>query len=78
MTATDKRCKFHVGLEGDQPGQQTLVAVDTFRDGLDQTIPVPTPIYTVSSIVLDPLGECLVYGAAFTAPPRFNPWAAHR
>ncbi|MBV8757877.1 MAG: hypothetical protein JO257_11390 [Deltaproteobacteria bacterium] len=76
VTSTDKRCKFHVGLDGDQPGQQTLVAVDTFRDGLDQTIPVTAPAYPVTSVVLDPLAECLVYGAGFTAPARINPWQA--
>lgn len=78
VTSPDKRCKFHVGLEGDQPGQQTLVAVDTFRDGLTQSIPVATPAYAVTNVVLDPLGECLVYGAAFRAPARFNPWQAQR
>jgi len=78
VTSTDKRCKFHVALDGDQAGQQTLVAVDTFRDGLMQAIPVATPSYPVTNIVLDPLGECLVYGAAFVAPARFNPWQAQR
>ena len=78
VTSTDKRCKFHVALDGDTAGQQTLVAVDTFRDGLMQSIPVATPPYTVTNIVLDPLGECLVYGAAFVAPARFNPWQAQR
>jgi aminopeptidase N len=75
-TSTDKRCKFHVALDGDQAGQQTLVEVDTFRNGVDQTLAVTPPSYAVTSVVLDPLGECLVYGAAFVAPRRFNPWVA--
>jgi aminopeptidase N len=78
VTSPDKRCKFHIGLDGDTAGQQTLVAVDTFHDGLDQTLQVATPPYTVTTIVLDPLAECLVYSAAFTAPRRFNPWAAQQ
>jgi aminopeptidase N len=76
-TSPDKKCKFHVALDGDMPGQQTLVEVDTFRNGTDQTIPVTPPAYTVTSTVLDPLGECLVYGASFAAPAHFNPWHMH-
>jgi aminopeptidase N len=76
-SGTDRRCKFHVGLNGANAGEQQLVEVDTFRNGTDQTIPVTPPAFTVASTVLDPLGECLVYGAAAKAPVRFNPWVTH-
>ena len=77
-TATDKRCKFHVALDGAQPGERTLVAVDTLRDGLDQTIPVTAPSYAVTGVVLDPLSECLVFSPGFAAPPHLNPWVHQR
>ena len=76
-TSTERRCKFHVALDGANAGEQQLVAVDTYNGGVDQTLSVPTPAFAVTSVVLDPLAECLVFGAAFTAPPRFNPWVTH-
>jgi len=76
-TSPEKTCKFHVGLMGANAGEQQLVEVDTFRNGIDQTISVPTPAFTVASVILDPLAECLVFPAAFTAGPRIEPWVAH-
>jgi aminopeptidase N len=76
-TATNRTCKFHVALNGDMPGQTQLVEVDTFHNGTDQTITVTPPAFAVTSTVLDPLGECLVYGASAKAPVRFNPWVTH-
>jgi aminopeptidase N len=77
VTAQNRTCKFHVGLEGANAGEEQLVEVDTYRNGVDQTISVPTPAFTVSSVSLDPLAECLVYGAGFTAAPRIEPWVTH-
>jgi len=77
-TAPEKRCKFHIALDGANAGEQTLVAIDTFHDGLDQTIPVTAPAYAVTSVVVDPLSECLVYGASFVPPVHFNPWRSAR
>ena len=33
-----RRCKFHVALEGAQPTEVQLVGVDTFKNGIDQTM----------------------------------------
>ncbi len=79
QTNPSKRtCKFHVALLGpDTLVDRVLVEVDTFRNGIDQTIQVPTPAFTVMSTDIDPLRECLVYPAAsaFAKPaPRVNPW----
>jgi aminopeptidase N len=70
------RCKFHVALQGANAGEQVLVEVDTFRNGIDQAISVPTPAFAVTSTILDPLRECLVYGAALqaVAPDHKHPW----
>src|SRR3569623_1911021 len=77
-TAPEKRCKFHIALDDANAGEQTLVAIDTFHDGLDQTIPVTAPAYAVTSVVVDPLSECLVYGASFVPPVHFTPWRSAR
>lgn len=77
---TDRRCKFHVALDGDD-GARVLVAVDTFRGDLAQTIAVPTPAFEVRRVVLDPLSECLVQPAALAAPapaPDHHPWRSAR
>ena len=66
----ERRCKFHVALRG-AAGEETLVAVDTFRDGPTQMISMPTPAYAVTAIVLDPADECLVLAA--TGPPLARP-----
>lgn len=63
-TATDRRCAFHVALVG-AGGAQQLVAVDTFRNGVDQTIAVsPAPTFAVTGTSLDPSAECLVTAAS--------------
>ena len=67
-----KGCKFHVELDG-ASGQTQLVAVDTFANGVDQTLTVPTPAFTVTAQRLDPQNECLVFLDSSTprrAPPR--------
>ena len=73
---SDRRCKFHVALQGANASEQQLVEVDTFRNGMDQTVTVPTPAFAVASTVLDPLRECLVFGAAVQTPPGepIHPW----
>lgn len=63
-TATDRRCKFHVGLEGATPADEVLVEVDTFHGGIDQTISVATPPVSVTSVKVDPDAECLVTAAS--------------
>jgi aminopeptidase N len=76
-------CKFHVALDGAN-GEEQLVEVNTFANGLDQTIDV-TPSFTVTDVVLDPLAECLVY--PMTLSPKLrpepltsatHPWSGHR
>ncbi|HEY1556932.1 MAG TPA: M1 family aminopeptidase, partial [Kofleriaceae bacterium] len=78
-SATVRPCKFHVALDGANPGEQALVAIDATA-GFAQTITdVPTPGFAVTSLELDPASECLVYldsatpsvapGAAWVAPP---------
>lgn len=72
-------CKFHVALRGASPDEQQLVEVDTFTGEVDQTLDVPTPAFTVTSIALDPRAECLVYLASST--PRTvgrHPWLSER
>jgi aminopeptidase N len=59
---TNKRgCKFKIALRGANATDVQLVNVDTFNGAVDQTISVPTPSFTVTSIDLDPDAECLVY-----------------
>jgi aminopeptidase N len=75
-------CAFHVGLYA-APGTpgEVDIAVDTFHDGPDQTIPVTDPGFTVVNTGLDPQNECLVFVPATTsarAPVHTNPWVAPR
>lgn len=89
--ATPRGCKFHVALRGANAGEEQLVAVNTFTNGVDQTLQIPTPAFTVTDVVLDPGAECLVY--AMTTIPRVtgtphlsvpfseplrHPWNRHR
>jgi aminopeptidase N len=69
--ANPRGCKFHVALRGAQATDEVLVAVNTFTDGVDQTLQVPTPSFTVTKVVLDPGAECLVY--AMSVSPRLAP-----
>jgi aminopeptidase N len=69
-------CHFHVALEGANTGETQLVAVDTYTNGSEQTLTVPTPAFTVTSLTLDPLNECLVFKNS-TSPkvtPPQHPW----
>jgi aminopeptidase N len=59
--ARPRGCRFHVALHGASLDEVALVAVDTFASGTDQTLQLPTPTFTVTSIEIDPLSECLVY-----------------
>ena len=73
--ATTKRCKFSVALT-DGGANRIVVPVDTFRDGIDQTITV-TPMFTVTATELDPLRECLVLPQTFVAQDRTrHPWVS--
>ena len=67
-------CAFHVGLVGAGSGESTEVLVDTFHNGPDQTLTVPTPAFDVTSTTLDPDNECLVYTptAAVRIPRRIR------
>jgi aminopeptidase N len=67
--AMPRGCKFHVALKGANATDVQLVEVDT-RTAVDQTLTVPTPSFTVTSLVLDPLAECLVY--LQSSSPRTN------
>ena len=74
---TERRCKFSVALVGANAAERMLVPIDTFTNGIDQTVTVD-PGFAVTSTELDPQGECLVFPAAF-APARTraaHPWVA--
>jgi aminopeptidase N len=75
-------CRFHVALQGANPGEEQLVAIDTWSGGADQTLTVPTPSFTVTRLVLDPRAECLVYLMSSTPrtipTPRKHPWVTER
>jgi aminopeptidase N len=72
--APEKRCKFSVALDNTAGGNRMIVPVDTFRNGIDQTITV-TPGFTVTSTEIDPLRECLVLPPSFVERPRArHPW----
>ncbi|MBL9015957.1 MAG: hypothetical protein JNL83_17350 [Myxococcales bacterium] len=72
-----RRCKFHIALEGPNAGERLLVEVDTFRNGIDQTIAVPSPAFTVTRTTIDPDFECLVF-AGTTARQVAHPWLSER
>jgi len=71
-------CKFHVALHGALISDVAMVAVDTFANGSDQTLSVPTPAFTVASIEIDPLNECLVFldSSSPIIAPVTEPWVA--
>jgi aminopeptidase N len=74
-----KGCKFKVELKGAGIADSVKVDVDTFTDGPDQDIAVtPAPGFTVTSTVVDPDNECLVFkdGATFAPTARPRPWLA--
>jgi len=77
VKGTARRCKFHMGLRGAQPGELALVEVDTFHGGLDQTLTFPTPAFTVVATDIDPSFECLVY-AGTLARQVPQPWLTER
>jgi aminopeptidase N len=79
--ALERRCKFHVAVFGANDDERIDVAVDTFTNGTDQTLAVPTPPFTVIGTVIDPLSECLVFTtpstfAPIATPPRPHPWVS--
>jgi aminopeptidase N len=76
--APEKRCKFHVALQGANPTDVVEVAVDTFRDGTDQTLSVPTPAFAVTSTTLDPHHECIVFGSAIQGPEPAPAWRSRK
>lgn len=72
-----RRCKFHIALEGATAGQSQLVEIDTFRNGIDQTLTIPTPAFAVTKTTIDPNVECLVF-AGTTARQVAHPWLTER
>jgi aminopeptidase N len=74
----ERRCKFHVGLRGEAPEDAVDVAVDTLRDGTEQTLTIPTPAFDVTTTVVDPHAECLVYPGIATRTERRHPWRSDR
>ncbi|NLF04632.1 MAG: M1 family metallopeptidase [Actinomycetales bacterium] len=77
-SAPERRCKFHVALRGEAAEDVVNVAVDTFRDGPEQTLAIATPPFVVTSTLLDPLAECLVYPGTATRTERRHPWRSER
>jgi len=78
---SQRTCKFHVALVGANPGEVVNVEVDTFRNGSDQTLTVPTPGFAVTRTDIDPLRECLVFStisAVHPTEPRRHPWRSGR
>jgi hypothetical protein len=79
VTALDKRCKFHIDLRGANPGESTVVEVDTFHNGTDQTLQIATPAYTVTAQYMDVFHECLVFKDSSTPrDPSRQPWVAEQ
>jgi aminopeptidase N len=80
IAGQDRRCKFHVGLKGANPGEVVRFEIDTFRSGIDQTLTIPTPAFAVTSHEIDPLRECLVYigTSTRTVAPAAHPWLSER
>jgi aminopeptidase N len=77
VTGTERRCKFHVQLNGANADEYAPIEVDTFRNGIDQTLTVPTPAFAVASTLVDPFAECLVYPSGVTRQKRLtHPWVA--
>lgn len=83
-TPNKRGCKFKVALHGANVGEVQIVTIDTFTGAADQTLTVPTPAFTVTSVALDPDAECLVYLSSSTprtAIPRTvrrHPWLSER
>ncbi|MBA3540128.1 MAG: hypothetical protein H0T79_10915 [Deltaproteobacteria bacterium] len=84
-TGLARRCKFHVAVKGAAETEVHLVEVDTFRNGIDQTLTLPALAFTPIATDLDPARECLVYAApsAREVPhmegwPHRNPWLSNR
>jgi len=78
VKGVERRCKFHVRLRGANPGDSADVEVDTFHGGIDQTLQVPTPAFTVTSTQLDPFSECLVYAGTSARTFHVLPWRSER
>lgn len=77
VNGTERRCKFHVQLNGANTGEFAPIEVDTFRNGIDQTLTVPTPTFAVTSTLVDPFAECLVYASGVARQKRLtHPWVA--
>ena len=77
--ANARGCRFHVMLRGATMDESQVQLVDTFANGEDQTIPITTPAFAVTSILLDPFAECLVYLASSTPRiVRHHPWLSER
>ncbi len=77
VAGAERRCKFSVTLQGAND-ERVTVDVDTFRNGPDQTLDVPTPAFAVVQTLLDQRAECLVFpsGSAVAAAPRPHPWVS--
>ena len=71
-----RACKFHIALQGATPDESVLVPVDTSTAGFEQTLTVPTPAFTVTTLGLDPQSECLVYLDSAMPLPAASPWVA--
>jgi aminopeptidase N len=78
-TVPPRGCMFHVALHGANATDIVKVAVDTFHNGTDQTLPVAAPAFAVTKLEIDPDHECLVYlGSESPRVAPHQPWVAPR
>ena len=79
-TTVPNGCKLQDKLHGANTTDTQSVAVDTFTNGVEQTLQVPTPTFPVTSLELDPAHECLVFLSSSSprTAPRPHPWVSPR
>lgn len=78
VKGSERRCKFSVVFEGDNPGERIEIPVNTFAGGPDQTFEFDTPAFAITQTLTDPNSECLVFTASINAtkPARVHPWVS--
>lgn len=75
-------CRFHVALRGQDAAEVLQVPVDLWGEGEPRTTwetTIAAPAFTVTSLELDPLRECLIFPdtaplAKTTRPRGWSPW----
>lgn len=78
VEGSERRCKFAVALLGAGAGERVEIDVDTFTNGIDQTLEVPTPAFDVIATQVDARAECLVFPSigGLAAPRPQHPWVS--